>query len=119
MDVDFGDQMTDDGQVEGFGHAGDLQPLGDAADPNQVDHHDVDRVPFDHVTERDDAPDVFAAGDRGRESGGDAGKPGEIVRRRHVLEPEEADPRVLDPAADVDRLLDPPALIDVAHQLDV
>ena len=39
--------------------------------------------------------------------------------RRHILEPEEADPGILDPPADVDRLLDPPALVDVAHQFDV
>ena len=46
-------------------------------------------------------------------------KPGIIVRGRHVFEPEEADPGIFDPAADIDRLLDPPALVDVAHQLDV
>jgi hypothetical protein len=49
-----------------FGYAGDLEPLGDPADPHQIDHHDVDRVPFDHVAERDDAPDVFAARHRRR-----------------------------------------------------
>ncbi len=45
--------------------------------------------------------------------------PAIVVCRRHVLEPEQADPGVFDPAADVDRLLDPPALVDVAHQFDV
>ena len=44
---------------------------------------------------------------------------GEIVGGRHVLEPEQPDPGILDPPADIDRLLRPPALVDVAHQLDV
>ena len=39
--------------------------------------------------------------------------------RGHVLEPEEADPGILDTAADIDRLLGPPALVDVAHQIHV
>src|SRR5215471_15003535 len=30
-----------------------------------------------------------------------------------------SDPGILDPLADIDRLLRPPALVDVAHQLDV
>ena len=38
---------------------------------------------------------------------------------RDVLEPEETDPGILDPLADVDRLLRPPALVDVAHQIHV
>ena len=46
-------------------------------------------------------------------------RPGIIVGRRHVLEPEEADPGIFDAPADIDRLLGTPALVDVAHQLDV
>ena len=91
----------------------------DAADPHQIDHHDIDRARLHHVAERHDAPDVFAAGDRGRQRVGDPREPGIIVGRRHVLEPEQPDPGILDPAADIDRLLRPPALVDVAHQLDV
>ena len=46
-------------------------------------------------------------------------RPGIVVGGRHVLEPEQPDPGILDAAADIDRLLGPPALVDVAHQLDV
>ena len=46
-------------------------------------------------------------------------RPAEIVGGRHVLEPEQPDPGILDAPADVDRLLRPPALVDVAHQIDV
>ena len=64
-------------------------------------------------------PNIFAAGYRRRQSGGDPRKTGIVIRRRHVFEPEEANPGILDPAANVDRLLDAPTLVDVAHQLDV
>ena len=69
------------------------------------------------MAKRHDAPEIFAAGDRRRKRTRHTGEPGEIVRRRYVLEPVEANPGVFDPPADVDRLLDPPALIDVAHQI--
>ena len=52
MHVDLGEQVAHDRQVEGFGHAGDLHPVGDPAHPQQVDHHDVDRARFEHVAER-------------------------------------------------------------------
>ena len=84
-----------------------------------VDHRDIDRARFDHVAERHDAPQVLAAGDRRRQRVGDPREAGVIVVRRHVLEPEQPDPGVLDPLADVDRLLRPPALVDVAHQIHV
>src|SRR5215469_12606115 len=119
VNMNFGDQMTDDREVESFGHPGDLHPLGYAADPHQVDHDDVDRARLDHVPEWHDAPNIFAAGDRRRQSGGDPRKTGIVIRRRHVFEPEEVNPGILDSTADVDRLLDAPTLVDVAHQFDV
>ena len=117
--MDFGNEVADDRQVEGFGHAGDLHPLRDAADPHQIDHDDVDRARLDHVAEGHYPPDILAASDRRRQRGGDPRQAGIVVRRRHVFEPEQANPGVLDAAADVDRLLDAPALVDVAHQLNV
>src|ERR1700738_4838467 len=42
-------------------------PWGDAAGAHLIDHHDVDGAGLDHVAERHNAPEVFAAGDRGRE----------------------------------------------------
>src|ERR1700756_1102483 len=45
VDMDLGNEMADHRQIEGFGHAGDLHPLRDTADPHQVDHDNVDRVP--------------------------------------------------------------------------
>ena len=42
MHVYLGYQMAHDGQVERFGHAGDLHPLRDASRAHEVDHHDVD-----------------------------------------------------------------------------
>ncbi len=109
--------MADHRQVEGLGHAGDLEPWGDAAAAHLIDHHNVDRAGFDHVAERDDAPEVFAAGYRGRQGCGDACQTRVIIVRRHILEPEQPDTRIFDPPAGVDRLLDPPALVDVAHQI--
>src|SRR5206468_12382537 len=119
MHMHLRDQMADDRQVEGLRHAGDFQPLRDAADPYQIYHRDIDRARLQHVAERHNAPDIFAAGDRGRQRVADPRQPGELVGRRHVLEPEQADPGILDATADIDRLLWPPALVDVAHQLDV
>ena len=49
----------------------------------------------------------------------DPGEAGEIVGRRYIFEPEEADPGILDPLANIYRLFRPPALVDVAHQFDV
>src|SRR5436190_2146425 len=63
MHMHLRDQVADDRQVERLGHAGDLQPLRDAADPHEIDHRNVDRAPLKHVAERHDAPDIFAAGD--------------------------------------------------------
>ena len=115
----LGHDVADDRQVEGLGHAGDLHPLRGAADPREIDHDDVDRVRLDHLPERRDAPDILAARDRRLERRGDARQALVVVGGRHVLEPEQADARLLDAMADVDRLLGPPALVDVAHQLDV
>src|SRR5204863_1398210 len=100
--VEFGDDVADHRQVEGLGHAGDLEPRGDPAGAHQVDHHVIDRARVDHVAERDDAVQQFATADRGRQGGIDPGDPGIVVVRRDVLEPEEADPGFLDPPADVD-----------------
>ena len=68
MHVDLRDAVADHRQVEGLGHAGDLEPRGDAARAHLVDHHDIDRAGFEHVAERHDAVEVFAAGDRGRQA---------------------------------------------------
>jgi hypothetical protein len=115
--MDLRDPVADHRQVEGLGHAGDLSPWGDAAAAHLIDHHNVDRTRLDHVAERDNAPEVFAAGDRGRQGCGDACQTGVIIVRRHILEPEQPNTRIFDPPSDVDRLLDPPALVDVAHQI--
>src|SRR5580704_6601491 len=61
--VDFRDHMADHRQIEGLGHAGNLHPLRNSADPDQVDHYDVDRTRLDHVAERNDAVDEFATAD--------------------------------------------------------
>ena len=71
------------------------------------------------MAERGDPVEVFAPGDRRGERRRHPREPGVIVMRRHIFEPEEADPGILDPAADIDRLLGPPALVDVAHQIHV
>ena len=115
--MEFRDHVADDGQVEGLGHAGHLHPLGDAADADQVDHHDVDGTRLDHVAERHDAPDILAPGNRRGQRGVDPGQALVVVAGGDVLQPEQAD--LLGPPADIDRLLGAPALIDVAHQLDV
>ncbi len=119
MNVDLRHAMADHRQVEGFGHAGDLEPGGDPARAHLVDHHDIDRAGLHHVAERHDPVEVFAAGYRCRQRRRYPCEPGVIVMRRHVFEPEEADPGILDAAADVDRLFGPPALVDVAHQIHV
>ena len=93
--------MADDRQVEGFGHAGDLEPWSDAAGAYLIDHHDVDRAGLEHVAERHDAPEVFAPGNRGREGLGHPRETGVIVVRRYIFEPIEADAGVFDPPTDV------------------
>ena len=59
-----GNEVRDDRQVERLRHAGDLQPLRDAAGAQQVDHDEVERARLEHVPERRDAVDVLAARDR-------------------------------------------------------
>ena len=71
------------------------------------------------MAKRHDAIEVFAAGDRGRQGRCNPGEPGVIIVRGDILQPIEADTRVLDTLADIDRLLDPPTLVDVAHQIHV
>jgi len=119
MGVNFRDDVANHRQVEGLGHAGDLHPLRDPADPDQIDHHVVYRACLDHMSKRHDAVDQLAAADRRRQCRVDPGETGVIVMRGDVLEPEQSDPGILDAAADVDRLFRAPALVDVAHQLDV
>src|SRR5207344_3288632 len=116
VDVDFGHEVAYHREIEGFRHAGDLEPSRDAAGAHEVNHDDVHRARFHHLTVRRRTVQVLAAGNRRRERVGHAGKPLEIVGRCDVLEPEQA--YVLDPRADVDRLLDPPALVDIAHEVD-
>ena len=117
--MDLRHAVADDGQVEGFGHAGDLEPRGDAAGAHLVDHDDVYGAGLEHVAERHDGVEVLAAGDRGRERRGHSGEPGIIVMRGHVLEPIKADSGIFDSLADIDRLLDSPALVDIAHQIHI
>jgi hypothetical protein len=117
--MDLRHAVADYRQVEGLGHAGDLQPWGNAAGAHLVDHHDIDRAGFEHVAERHDAVEVFAAGDRRCQSRGDPGEPGVVIMRRDVFEPIEADPGIFDPLTDVDCLFDAPALVDVAHQIHI
>src|SRR5205823_10443038 len=117
VNVHLRNEVAHDRQVEGLRHAGDLEPLGDAADAHEIDHHDIDRARLQHVPERRDAPEVLAAGDRRRQGGGDAGEAGEIVGDRHVLEPAQIE--ALEPPTDVHRLFGAPTLIDVDHQRDV
>src|SRR4051812_33700046 len=108
MDVDLRYAVADDRQVEGLGHAGDLEPRRDAARAHLIDHRDIDRALLDHVAERHDAPEVLAAGNRRGERVGDPRKAGVIVVYGDILEPEQPNPGILDPLADVDRLLRPP-----------
>src|SRR5690606_1409707 len=96
---------------------GDLEQPRDAARAHQVDHDDVDRALLQHVAEGHRAVDVFAAGDRRGEGGGDPREAFVVVVRGHVLQPVQ--PHVLYPAADVDRLVHAPDLIDVAHEIGV
>ena len=117
--ADFRDDVAHDRQVEGFGHASDLHPLRDAADPDQVDHDIVDGSCLDHVAEWDDAIDEFAAADWCSECSVNPRYAGVVVMRRDVLEPKQPDPGVFDATPDVDRLFWAPALVDVAHQFDV
>src|SRR6185312_11336537 len=92
-------------------------PWRDPAGAADIDHRDVDRPSLEHLAERGDAIQVFAAGDWGFQRGGDAGAALVVVGGGDILQPEQAD--ILDPAADVDGLFGTPALVDVAHQLDV
>jgi hypothetical protein len=85
VDVELGDEVADHGQVEGFRHAGNLHPLGDAARAQEVDHHDVDRPVLEHVAERHDAVVILAGGDGGDEVVGHSGQPGEIVMGHRVF----------------------------------
>jgi hypothetical protein len=71
------------------------------------------------VAERGDAPEVFAARDRGGQRIRHTRQAGVIVGRRHIFEPEQPHPGLLDAAADIDRLFRPPALVDVAHQVHI
>ena len=112
-----GSRWLTTGRLKASRHAGDFHPVRDAAHPQQIDHDDVHRARLEHVAERRDAVHVFAAGHRRGQRIGDAREPWKVIVRRHVLPPVEVD--VLEPPADVDRLMHAPALIDVAHQVDV
>ena len=84
--------------IEGLGHTGDLHPAGDAAGTQHIDHDDIHRACFEHVTERRQPVNVFAAGNRRRQRVSDARKPRIIVMRSHVFEPEQIE--FLDAATD-------------------
>src|SRR5271166_347471 len=90
--MDLRHAMADHRQIEGFRHAGDLEPWRDAAGAHLIDHHDIDRAGLEHVAEWHDAPEVFAACNRRRERLGHPREPRVIVMRGHVLEPIEATP---------------------------
>ena len=96
-----------------------FEPRCDPARAHLVDHHNIDRPGFKHVAERRDAVKILAARHRRRQCRADPRQAGVIVVRRHVLQPEQPDPGILDPLADVDRLFRPPALVDVAHQIHI
>src|SRR5260370_21169449 len=67
MHMHFRYEVTDHRQLEGLCHPGALEPLRDAADPHEIDHHDVDRARLQHVAEGRNAPEALAPGDRGRQ----------------------------------------------------
>src|SRR5207248_10307527 len=98
-------------------HAGDLQPLGDAAYPHQIDHHDVDRARLEQVTERHDAVVVLAGRDRCGQRVGHACQSREVVVSHDIFQPVQV--VGLDHAADFDGLVHAPELVDVAHQVDL
>lgn len=68
MGVDFGDPVADDRQVDGFGHARDLGSRRDPARAHLVDHT-ISTEQASSEAERDRAPKIFAAADRGRNRG--------------------------------------------------
>src|SRR6476661_4105245 len=110
-------QVIHDRQIERLSHAGDLHPLRDAARAYHVDHHDVDRTRFEHVAEWYETVDVFASRNRRRQRLRNAREARVVVMGNDVLQPEET--ILLHTVTDRDRLPHVPALIDIAHEVDL
>ena len=62
---------------------------------------------------------VLARRDRRRDRGADAREPGDVVRDHRLLDPAQADARILDRPDAPDRVADVPAHVGVGHHVDV
>ena len=106
-----------DGQVVGLGDVGDLEPGRDAAHVRDVGLGERDAAGVDQALELVDRAEVLARGDGQPAVPQDPHVPGNVVRDRRLLQPEDV--VRAERAGGADRLVGRPAHVRVDHERHV